>query len=450
MKKIVFPEDFVWGLATSSYQIEGAYAEDGKGESIWDRFSHTPGKVFNGDTGDVACDHYHRSKEDVSLMKEIGLDSYRFSLSWPRILPNGTGQPNQAGIDFYKKLIEQLLNASIDPMVTLYHWDLPQSLQDKGGWVNRDVAKYFAEYAGIVFQELGDVVDKWITHNEPWVAAFNGYSSGEHAPGIRDNYASAQAAHHLLLSHGLAVARYRELGLSGEIGITLNLNPTYPATDSKEDQKAADIYDDYINGWFLEPLFKGSYPQELLAIYQQELGPIPINQEDMAVISQEIDFLGINYYSRAIVKDNPAAELLKFDTVANKDAKYTAMGWEIYPEGLYDMLLIINQKYTDKPLFITENGAAFPDRISTDGRVHDRERIEYFKEHLEVTDRALKAGIPLKGYYFWSLMDNFEWAHGYSKRFGFIFVDYANQQKRILKDSAYWYQDVIKNNGLTL
>ncbi len=450
MRKIVFPEDFVWGLATSSYQIEGAYAVDGKGESIWDRFSHTPGKVFNGDTGDVACDHYHRSKEDVSLMKEIGLDSYRFSLSWPRILPNGTGQLNRAGIDFYKKLIEQLLNASIDPMVTLYHWDLPQSLQDKGGWVNRDVAKYFAEYAGIVFQELGDVVDKWITHNEPWVAAFNGYSSGEHAPGIRDNYASAQAAHHLLLSHGLAVARYRELGLSGEIGITLNLNPTYPATDSKEDQKAADIYDDYINGWFLEPLFKGSYPQELLAIYQQQLGPIPINQEDMAVISQEIDFLGINYYSRAIVKDNPEAELLKFDTVANKDAKYTAMGWEIYPEGLYDILLIINQKYTAKPLFITENGAAFPDRISTDGRVHDRERIEYFKQHLEVTDRALKAGIPLKGYYFWSLMDNFEWAHGYSKRFGFIFVDYANQQKRILKESAYWYQDVIKNNGLTL
>ncbi len=450
MRKIVFPEDFVWGLATASYQIEGAYAEDGKGESIWDRFSHTPGKVFNGDTGDVACDHYHRSKEDVSLMKEIGLDSYRFSLSWPRILPNGTGQPNQAGIDFYKKLIEQLLNASIDPMVTLYHWDLPQPLQDKGGWVNRDVAKYFAEYAGIVFQELGDVVDKWITHNEPWVAAFNGYSSGEHAPGIRDNYASVQAAHHLLLSHGLAVARYRELGLSGEIGITLNVSPTYPATDSEEDQKATDIYDDYINGWFLEPLFKGSYPQELLAIYQQKLGPIPIDQEDMAVISQEIDFLGINYYSRAIVKDNPAAELLKFDTVANKDAKYTAMGWEIYPEGLYDILLIINQKYTAKPLFITENGAAFPDQISTDGRVHDQERIEYLSQHLEIADRALKAGIPLKGYYFWSLMDNFEWAYGYSKRFGFIFIDYANQQKRILKDSAYWYQDVIKNNGLTL
>ena len=450
MRKIVFPEDFVWGLATASYQIEGAYAEDGKGESIWDRFSHTPGKVFNGDTGDVACDHYHRSKEDVSLMKEIGLDSYRFSLSWPRILPNGTGQPNQAGIDFYKKLIEQLLNASIDPMVTLYHWDLPQSLQDKGGWVNRDVAKYFAEYAGIVFQELGDVVDKWITHNEPWVAAFNGYSSGEHAPGIRDNYASVQAAHHLLLSHGLAVARYRELVLSGEIGITLNVSPTYPATDSEEDQKATDIYDDYINGWFLEPLFKGSYPQELLAIYQQKLGPIPIDQEDMAVISQEIDFLGINYYSRAVVKDNPAAELLKFDTIANKDAKYTAMGWEIYPEGLYDILLIINQKYTAKPLFITENGAAFPDQISTDGRVHDQERIEYLSQHLEMADRALKANIPLKGYYFWSLMDNFEWAYGYSKRFGFIFIDYANQQKRILKDSAYWYQDVIKNNGLTL
>nr|4PTV_A Chain A, Glycoside hydrolase family 1 [Halothermothrix orenii H 168]4PTV_B Chain B, Glycoside hydrolase family 1 [Halothermothrix orenii H 168]4PTW_A Chain A, Glycoside hydrolase family 1 [Halothermothrix orenii H 168]4PTW_B Chain B, Glycoside hydrolase family 1 [Halothermothrix orenii H 168]4PTX_A Chain A, Glycoside hydrolase family 1 [Halothermothrix orenii H 168]4PTX_B Chain B, Glycoside hydrolase family 1 [Halothermothrix orenii H 168] len=444
MAKIIFPEDFIWGAATSSYQIEGAFNEDGKGESIWDRFSHTPGKIENGDTGDIACDHYHLYREDIELMKEIGIRSYRFSTSWPRILPEGKGRVNQKGLDFYKRLVDNLLKANIRPMITLYHWDLPQALQDKGGWTNRDTAKYFAEYARLMFEEFNGLVDLWVTHNEPWVVAFEGHAFGNHAPGTKDFKTALQVAHHLLLSHGMAVDIFREEDLPGEIGITLNLTPAYPAGDSEKDVKAASLLDDYINAWFLSPVFKGSYPEELHHIYEQNLGAFTTQPGDMDIISRDIDFLGINYYSRMVVRHKPGDNLFNAEVVKMEDRPSTEMGWEIYPQGLYDILVRVNKEYTDKPLYITENGAAFDDKLTEEGKIHDEKRINYLGDHFKQAYKALKDGVPLRGYYVWSLMDNFEWAYGYSKRFGLIYVDYENGNRRFLKDSALWYREVIE------
>ncbi|OCL25983.1 beta-glucosidase [Orenia metallireducens] len=448
MSRLYFPKDFIWGSATAAYQIEGAYQEDGKGESIWDRFSHTPGKVANGDTGDVACDHYHRYKEDVELMKEIGLDSYRFSISWPRILPKGKGEINQQGLDFYRGLINELLKAGIKPVVTLYHWDLPQALQEEGGWANREIVKHFVNYAEILFNEFGDVVSQWITHNEPFVVAFNGHGSGDHAPGIKDQQVALQVAHNLLLSHGLAVKKFRELKLDNEIGITLNLISSYPISDNVEDNKAAKRMEDYINGWFLEPLFKGRYPERIVEFYGEKFNNLDIREDDMGLIKEEIDFLGINYYSRSLVRYNKDSKFLGIEGVKPQDSQYTAMDWEIYPKGLYDLLIKLNQEYTQKPLYITENGAAFDDKISEGGGVHDQDRIDYLKAHFQSAYKAIQEGVALKGYYVWSLMDNFEWAYGYSKRFGITYIDYENNQRRILKDSAYWYKNIIVNNSL--
>ncbi|AZR73767.1 beta-glucosidase [Anoxybacter fermentans] len=445
MHRRYFPEDFIWGAATASYQIEGAYNEDGKGESIWDRFSHTPGKILNGDTGDVACDHYHRFREDVKLMKELGLDSYRFSISWPRVLPEGKGQVNEKGLDFYKQLVDQLLKAGIDPAITLYHWDLPQALQEKGGWANRDTAKYFVEYANLIFKELGDVVPLWITHNEPWVVSFPGHAFGEHAPGIKNYQTALQVAHNLLLSHGMAVQSFRQLGLPGKIGITLNLTPVYPFSDNEADQKACDLQDAFINRWFLDPIFEGSYPEELHQIYRKKVGEFIIKNDDLEIINQKIDFLGINYYLRLVVKHNPDYNIFGVETVKPEGREYTEMGWEVYPEGLYDLLIRLHKDYAPEALYITENGAAYQDQIDADGRVHDQKRIAYLKAHLKNAHRAIEAGVPVKGYYIWSLMDNFEWAFGYSKRFGLIYINYDNQQ-RILKDSAYWYRTIIAKN----
>lgn len=445
MEKMNFPKDFIWGAATSSYQIEGAYQEDGKGLSIWDKFSHTPGKIVNGDTGDVACDHYHRYQEDVALMKEMGLDSYRFSFSWPRILPAGKGKVNQKGLDFYRRLVDELLRAEILPVATLYHWELPQKLQEKGGWANRDVACYFTEYAATLFEELGDLVPCWITHNEPWVTSFLGYGTGEHAPGMKDLPAAVQAAHYLLLSHGMAVKAYRGLGLAGDIGITLNLSPTYPASTREEDLQAAQLHHDYLNRWFLDPIFKGDYPSGLHNLYEQRLGPFEMQSGDLELISQEIDFLGVNYYTRTVVKHSPDEPFLQFASVRDEEADYTDMDWEIYPRGLYDILQLIHQQYPHIPILITENGAAFKDEVSSEGRVHDRERIDYFKRHLAMASKAIEDRIELKGYYAWSLLDNFEWAFGYSKRFGLIYVDFATQ-KRIWKDSACWYRQFIEES----
>lgn len=441
-----FPEGFLWGAATASYQIEGSPLADGAGASIWHRFSHTPGTTFNGDTGDVACDHYHRWRDDVALMREMGLKAYRFSISWGRILPEGKGRVNPAGLDFYDRLVDTLVDAGIQPMVTLYHWDLPGALQDLGGWANREIVNWFGDYAQVVAQRLGDRVRLWATLNEPWVFAFLGYIQGYHAPGMRDLWAGLRAVHHSLLAHGEAVSRMRSiLPAETQVGIVLNLTPQHPATESEEDRAAAERVHTMNNALFVEPLLKGRYP----ALAEQMVGFAwpPVYSGDMERIAQTIDFLGINYYSRGIVKRGEHGYLLA-EGVENKQAQYTDMGWEIYPEGLYEILQWVHLESPRLSLYVTENGAAFRDEVQ-DGRVADVQRVEYLRQHFLSAHKAIQNGVPLKGYFVWSLMDNFEWAYGYSKRFGIVYVDYATHQ-RIWKDSARWYQQVIAANGVQL
>jgi beta-glucosidase len=443
-KKLTFPPPFYWGTATASYQIEGGWNEDGKGESIWDTFSHTQGKIRDGSTGDVACDHYHRWKEDVALMKEIGCNAYRFSISWPRVIPKGKGKVNPLGLSFYDRLVDALSEANITPFITLYHWDLPQALQDEGGWANRDTAYYFAEYASVVAHKLGDRVKHWITHNEPWVVAWIGYGWGEHAPGIRNEKVAIQVSHHLLLSHGLAVEVLRDISPDSEVGITLNLSPIHPASDSEEDKLAASRQDGSLNRWFLDPIFRGHYPPDILEFYSPKVLP-----GDMAIISRRIDFVGINYYSRGIVRFNPKAGPLQAEGVAPEGAEFTEMGWEIYPPGIYEIITRVWEDYQPKKIYITENGAAFADEIAPDGGVHDQKRIDYLREHFVQAHRAIEEGANLCGYFIWSLMDNFEWAHGFTKRFGIVYTDYPTQ-RRIMKDSALWFKKVIEENGVNI
>lgn len=447
MSKIAFPEDFIWGAATASYQIEGAASEDGKGESIWDRFSHTPEKVLNEDTGDVSCDHYHKYKRDVQIMKEMGLKGYRLSVSWPRIFQSGGGQVNQKGMDFYARLIDELLKNGIEPIVTLYHWDLPQALQEKGGWGSRDISEYFAQYAAYMFNGLGDRVKKWITINEPWCVAFLGHATGEHAPGLHDYPLSVQVSHNAILSHAKAVQAFRELNTGGKIGITLNLTPAYPATESEDDRAAVEIADGFANRWFLDPVLKGTYPEDMMKFYYGKLNSPVIEPEDMKTIAgSHIDFLGINNYTRSVVKKSDS-NILGYEEIKPKRSKYTDMGWEIYPDGLYDLLVRVSRDYNSPHIFITENGAAFKDKPSPEGSVDDDDRIDYLKQYLTAAQRAVQDGVKLDGYYVWSLMDNFEWAWGYTKRFGIVYVDFEQDQKRIWKKSARWYRDVIHNNG---
>ncbi|MGH2331479.1 GH1 family beta-glucosidase [Thermoanaerobacter mathranii] len=444
---IKFPKDFVWGVATSSYQIEGAVNEDGRTPSIWDTFSKTEEKTYQGHTGDVACDHYHRYKEDVEIMKEIGVKAYRFSIAWPRIFPE-EGKYNSKGIDFYKRLVDELLKKDIMPVVTIYHWDLPQWAYEKGGgWLNRDSVKWFAEYATKLYEELGDVIPLWITHNEPWCASILSYGIGEHAPGHKNYREALIAAHHILLSHGEAVKAFREMNIKGsKVGITLNLTPVYPASEKEEDKLAAQYADGFSNRWFLDPIFKGNYPQDMMELYSKIIGEFDfIKEGDLETISVPIDFLGVNYYTRNIIKYNENS-MLKGENVP-APGKRTEMGWEISPESLYDLLKRLDREYTKLPMYITENGAAFKDEVTEDGRVRDDERIEYIKEHLKAAAKFIEEGGNLKGYFVWSLMDNFEWAHGYSKRFGIVYVDYETQ-KRILKDSAWWYKEVIKRERI--
>ena len=440
-----FPQGFVWGTATASYQIEGAWNEDGKGESIWDRFSHTPGKVQDGDTGDVACDHYHRWEADLDLLKKLGLKAYRFSVAWPRVLPNGRGETNQFGLDFYNKLVDRLLKLNIEPYVTLYHWDLPQKLQDTGGWVSRPVVDAFVEYADIVSRSLGDRVKNWITLNEPWVSAFVGYRDGRHAPGHTDMHEALAASHHLLLSHGLAVPVIRRNCPNANVGITLNLTPQVPASPSVSDRDAANWVDGYINRFFLDPLVGRGYPQDMVNDYGDEMAFV--QAADMDVISVPIDFLGINYYTRNIVRSEKISEAENAPRTKVRGGEITEMGWEVYPAGLYKILGRLHFDYDFPAIHITENGAAFNDQVSTDGEVHDPARLSYLKRHLEQVHRAIEAGVPVKGYFAWSLMDNFEWGFGYSKRFGLIYVDYETQQ-RIFKSSAKWYQRVVEQNAV--
>lgn len=441
-KMVEFDNDFLFGTATASYQVEGAYNEDGRGMSIWDTFCRKNGKVFNGDTGDVACDHYHRYKDDIALMKKIGIKAYRFSIAWPRIFPE-KGKFNQMGLDFYKRLIDELLINNIIPCATIYHWDLPQWADDLGGWLNRDVVHWYGEYVEKIFKELGTYVPMWITLNEPWCSSILGYGTGEHAPGHKNFGEALTAAHHHLLSHGNAVRIFRDFNLKdSKIGITLNLNEVYPETDSLDDKIAASIIDGYSNRWFLDPIFKGSYPDDMVKLFSSIFGSLDfIRNEDFNDISQKVDFLGVNYYTRAIVR-KCVGELFNVKYVDGPNKK-TDMGWEISPESLYNLLTRLKNEYTKElPIYITENGAALKDIISDDGHIHDDERIEYLKLHLNEAYRFIKNGGNLKGYFVWSLMDNFEWAYGYSKRFGIIYVDYKTQ-KRILKDSAIWYKDVI-------
>lgn len=442
-QQLGFPADFTWGAATASYQIEGAANEDGKGPSIWDTFSHTPGKVAGGDTGDVACDHYHRWREDLALMQEVGIDAYRFSVSWPRILPQGRGRVNQAGLDFYDRLVDGLLSVGIKPFVTLYHWDLPQALQDNGGWANRDTAHAYADYAELVAQRLGDRVSAWITHNEPWVAAFLGNLIGRHAPGLKSMQTAMAVTHHLLLSHGLAVPRLRSITPGVPVGITLNLNPVYPATDSEADRAAAVRKDGLLNRLFLDPLAYGRYPQDtLLAV--GEAGP-PVQPGDLELISVPLDFLGVNNYFREVVKDEPGAEQLDTEQI-EPPGEYTDMGWEVYPDGLRILLERLHHDYPFQAYYITENGAAFPDQLGPDGHVHDERRQAYLRAYIEAAAKALADGVPLRGYFVWSLLDNFEWDSGYSRRFGVTYVDYPTE-KRILKDSGLWYRQFLRARG---
>ncbi|MGQ9881826.1 MAG: GH1 family beta-glucosidase [Armatimonadota bacterium] len=444
MPVVRFPEGFLWGAASASYQIEGSPLADGAGASIWHRFSHTPGTTHNADTGDIACDHYRRWQEDVDMMREMGLKGYRFSISWARILPEGKGVVNPAGLDFYDRLVDALVEAGIEPMITLYHWDLPGALQDLGGWANREIVNWFADYAQVVAGRLGDRVRLWATLNEPWVFTFLGYVYGHHAPGMRDLWAGFRAVHHALLAHGEAVARLRSvLPNSAQLGIVLNLAPQHPATDSEEDKAAAERVHTMNNALFVEPVLKGRYPA--LAEQLVDFAWPPIQSGDMERIAQPVDFIGVNYYSRGIVKHSQHG-YLHAEGVENKEALHTEMGWEVYPEGLYEILQWVHSESTRVSIYVTENGAAFRDEVQ-DGRIPDEQRVEYLRQHFLSAHRAIQSGVPLKGYFVWSLMDNFEWAFGYSKRFGIVYVDYATQQ-RIWKDSARWYQQVIAQNGV--
>ena len=445
-KLFQFPKDFVWGAATASYQIEGAWNEDGKGESIWDRFSHTPGKIDNADTGDVACDHYHRWADDIKLLKELGLQAYRFSVAWPRIFPNGRGEINQAGLDFYSRLVDGLLKENIEPWLTLYHWDLPQSLEDEGGWTARTTAEAFVEYTDIVSHTLGDRVKNWITLNEPFVSAFIGYQEGRHAPGHTDLHEALSASHHLLLAHGWAVPIIRRNCPEANVGITLNYSPQVPASPSVADRTAATWMDGYVNRWFLDTLVGRGYPQDMVNGFGDEMAFV--QSGDLDVISVPVDFLGINYYTRRIVRSDKVGEAENAPCTVFSSDEMTEMNWEVYPEGLYQTLGRLYFDYYDFPaIYITENGAAFKDQVSADGGVDDPARLSYIKRHLMAVHRAMGIGVPVKGYFAWSLMDNFEWGFGYSKRFGLIHVDYQTQQ-RIFKSSAKWYQQVIRQNSV--
>ena len=451
MTKLTFPDNFLWGTATASYQIEGAWNEDGKGESIWDRFAHTPGRVLNGETGDVACDHYHRWREDVQLMKELGLKAYRFSIGWPRVLPTGRGRVNEPGLDFYNRLVDELLAADIIPFATLYHWDLPQALQDEGGWPVRTTAEAFVEYADLMSRTLGDRVKNWITHNEPWCVSLLSHQIGEHAPGLQNWPMALAAAHHVLLSHGWAVPVIRQNSPGAEVGITLNFTPAYPASASFADQEATRWFDGYFNRWFTDPIYGRHYPADMVADYTAA-GFLPqgldfVQPGDMTALAAPTDFLGVNYYTRSVMRNEQAPDNLPATLV--DDLPRTEMGWEVFPQGLYDLLNRLHFAYGPRKLYVTENGASYstgPDRA---GRVADQERLDYLKSHFAAAHQSIQNGVPLAGYFVWSFMDNFEWAKGYSQRFGIVYNDYTTQ-KRYLKDSALWYREVIRAGGVEL
>ena len=446
-----FPTGFAWGAATSSYQVEGAWNADGKGPSIWDTFAHLPGRIANGDTGDIACEHYRRWADDIDLMAGYGLDAYRFSVSWPRVQPDGTGAPNPAGIGFYDRLVDRLLERGIRPALTLNHWDLPQALQDEGGWQSRLTVDRFAEYAALMYRALGDRVTWWITHNEPWIIAALGFRLGIHAPGIRDTEAELRTAHHLLLSHGAAVEAHRASGARGDIGIALNVLPTFPLSQTDEDRRAAALSDGYTNRWYLDPIFRGAYPADILGYFGERFALDWIGEGDLERMAQPIDFLGVNYYARRVVRASRPDEDAEFAWIVRAETTTgiptSDLGWEMTPGVLRDLLLHLTDTYRRPRILITENGCSLRDEVAPDGGVHDPRRIEFMRSHLVATEDAIERGADVRGYFVWSLLDNFEWAEGYGPRFGITYVDYATQ-RRIPKDSARWYAGVISRNGL--
>jgi beta-glucosidase len=442
-----FPANFLWGAATAAYQIEGAADEDGRGPSIWDAFARKPGAVTHGDSGAIACDHYHRWEADLDLMASLGLRSYRFSVAWPRVLPEGRGAVNQRGLDFYKRLIDGLHARGITPMATLYHWDLPQALEERGGWANRDTTDAFAEYAAVVYEALGDEVPFWITLNEPWCAAYLGYGNGKHAPGITDGATWLSAAHHLLLGHGKAVSALRAKGCRDGLGITLNLSAVHPASDDPRDVAAARRCDGHENRLFLDPLFRGSYPDDVVSRYAQVTDWSFVRDGDISTIAAPLDLLGVNYYLRHRVADDSLDSGHGWVLLPPTTPR-TAVGIGTEPSGLTEVLVRLKNEYTTLPLYVTENGAAYHDYVDPEGGVDDVERVSFFDSHFRAAHAAIAQGVELRGYYVWSLLDNFEWADGYSRRYGIVFVDFGTQ-RRIPKQSAYWYQKVIQSNGLT-
>ncbi|MGY1858220.1 GH1 family beta-glucosidase [Modestobacter sp. SYSU DS0290] len=448
---LVFPPGFTFGAATAAYQIEGAVDEDGRGKSIWDTFSHTPGKTFQGHTGDVACDHYHRYPQDVAMMKELGLAAYRFSVSWPRVLPEGTGRIEQRGLDFYGRLVDELLEAGIAPWLTLYHWDLPQALQDEGGWANRDTAYRFAEYAGVVYDALGDRVPHWSTLNEPMCSSLLGYMAGQHAPGHTNPVEASRAVHHLLLGHGLATQVMRDKG-ADHLGITLNFTPMKAATDSAADLDAARRLDGQQNRMFVVPIVTGEYPADVAEDLAAAGAPLPIEDGDLEVISTPVDWLGVNYYFQSTVRavSEPTGKQSSFigaELVEDLEPEgpTTTMGWGINPEAFTELLLWLRDTAPGLPMFITENGSAWPDAVGADGQVEDPERVDYLLRHLAAMTEAIDGGADVRGYFAWSLMDNYEWARGYEQRFGIVHVDY-DTQVRTPKQSARVYADVLRRH----
>ncbi len=439
-----FPQGFLWGAATSAYQVEGSPLADGAGPSIWHRFAHTPGRIRDGDTGDVACDQYRRFREDVALMRELGLGAYRFSIAWPRVLPEGTGAVNSRALDHYERLVDELLASGIQPMATLYHWDLPATLDDRGGWLNPEIARWFADYARAVFRRLDDRVRLWATLNEPWVVADGGYLHGVLAPGHRSPYEAPRASHNLLRAHAATVAAYRAEGRH-QIGLVVNLEPKHPASPSADDRAATRRADAYMNRQYLDAALQGRYPEELQGIFG-EAWP-GWSSEEVAALRAPVDFLGVNYYTRSVTRADAESWPLRASPVPQEGASYTETGWEVYPAGLEETLSWVKQRYGDVPLYVTENGAAFPDPAQAPaGGVEDPLRVAYLREHLRSVRAALAAGCDVRGYFVWSLLDCLEWAHGFSKRFGIVHVDYTSQ-RRTPKTSARFYSGVIASNG---
>ena len=448
-----FPRDFKWGTATSSYQIEGAPTAGGKGPSVWDLFSHIEGKIKNGDTGDTACDHYHLWRDDIELLKKLGVNAYRFSISWPRIFPTGKeNEPNQIGLDFYSRLVDTLLENQITPFITLNHWDIPQGLENIGGWPERDIVHEFVKYSYHVSKHLGDRVRNWVTHNEPWCVSYLGYIEGHKPPGLINKWSKSLAtAHHLLLSHGMAIPEIRKNSKQSEIGITLNLNTAIPASGSTYDEDACRFFDGQFNRLYLNPLYNNEYPDDVFEylktkslISESDLNFI--KQGDLNIISTKTDFLGVNYYSRAVIRNEEIGEKKNLPRNVDMGPK-TDFGWEIYPPGIYDLLMRLKKEYKVQNIYITENGCSYNDGPNSEGKINDKRRIEYYRSHLTELKRAIEDGVPCSGYFAWSLMDNFEWAQGFSQRFGLIWVDFETLE-RIPKDSYYWYKKYISANGL--